>query len=49
VHGTSGAVLQGTMAIAGGATRHGALTLLGWSNALQLMDPTVIRTRQPNQ
>ena len=48
VHGTSGAVLQGTMVIAGGATRHGALTLLGWSDALQLMDAALVRPRHQN-
>jgi len=41
VHGTHGAVLRGTMVIAGGSTRHGALTLTGWSSALQLMKPAV--------
>ena len=45
VHGTSGAVLQGTMVIAGGATRHGALSLLGWSDALQLMDAALLSQR----
>jgi hypothetical protein len=43
VHGTSGAVLQGGMVIAGGSTRHGALTLLGWSDALQLMHGGAVR------
>jgi Kelch motif protein len=43
VHGTSGAVLQGAMAIAGGSTRHGYLTLTGWSKELQLMRPGAVR------
>lgn len=41
VHGTNGAVLQGTIAIAGGASRHGALSVAGWSSALQLIKPAV--------
>jgi hypothetical protein len=37
VHGTNAAVLDDTIAIAGGATRHGALSVAGWTSALQLM------------
>jgi hypothetical protein len=37
VHGSSGAVLQGMVAIAGGSTRHGALSIAGWTKELQLM------------
>jgi hypothetical protein len=43
VHGTDGAVLQGAMVIAGGSTRHGALSPTGWSKELQLMKPGVMR------
>jgi hypothetical protein len=39
VHGTSGAVLQGTIALAGGASRHGAFSISGWTNTLQLYKP----------
>lgn len=31
------------MVIAGGSTRHGALSFTGWSKALQLMRPGVLR------
>jgi hypothetical protein len=37
VHGVNGAVLEETLMIAGGSTRHGALSLAGWSSALQIM------------
>jgi hypothetical protein len=36
VHGTNAAMLRGMIAIAGGSSRHGALTVAGWSNRLQL-------------
>lgn len=42
VHGTDGAVLQGTLVIAGGSSRHGALSLAGWSKELQLMMPGAV-------
>jgi N-acetylneuraminic acid mutarotase len=35
VHGTDGAVVDGVIAIAGGATRHGAFSVAGWTSALQ--------------
>ena len=43
VHGADGAVLHDAMVIAGGSTRHGALTLAGWSKELQLMQPVAVR------
>jgi hypothetical protein len=43
VHGTDGAVLRGAMVLAGGATWHGAYSVMGWSDALQLMKPGGIR------
>ena len=43
VHGADGAVLHDAMAIAGGSTRHGALSATGWSKELQLMRPGVLR------
>jgi N-acetylneuraminic acid mutarotase len=43
VHGTDGVVLQGTIAIAGGASRHGALSAAGWTRALQLFNPALGR------
>jgi hypothetical protein len=44
VHGTSGAVLQDKLVIAGGATWHGALSIVGWTDALQtLARPTIAR------
>jgi hypothetical protein len=43
VHGTSGAVFQDTIAIAGGASRHGALSVAGWTALLQLLKPAVDR------
>jgi hypothetical protein len=36
VHGTDGVLLDGMIAIAGGATRHGAFSVAGWTSALQL-------------
>ncbi len=39
VHGTSGAVLQDHIALAGGASRHGVLSVSGWSSELQLYKP----------
>jgi N-acetylneuraminic acid mutarotase len=36
VHGTDGTVLDGMIAIAGGASRHGAFSVAGWTSALQL-------------
>ena len=38
VHGTDGAILQGTLVLAGGASRHGALSLTAWSSTLQLLN-----------
>ena len=43
VHGTDGAVLQGALVIAGGSSRHGALSLAGWSKELQLLKPGAVR------
>ena len=43
VHGAEGAVLDDAMVIAGGSTRHGVLSLAGWSKELQLMKPRVVR------
>ena len=43
VHGTDGAVLQGAMVLVGGAPWHGAYSVLGWTDALQLMKPEAIR------
>ena len=45
VHGTSGAVLQGNLAVAGGATWHGALSIVGWTDALQILTPPAIARR----
>jgi hypothetical protein len=36
VHGSDGALLEGMIAIAGGATKHGAFSVAGWTSALQL-------------
>ena len=38
VHGADGAIFQGTFVIAGGASRHGALSVTAWSDAFQWMD-----------
>jgi hypothetical protein len=35
VHGADGAVFQGTMVIAGGASRHGVLSVSAWTNTVQ--------------
>lgn len=35
VHGADGAVFQGTVVIAGGASRHGALSVTAWTDAFQ--------------
>ena len=43
VHGADGAVLHDTMVIAGGSTRHGALSLTGWSKELMMMKPGSVR------
>jgi hypothetical protein len=43
VHGAAGAVPHDAMVIAGGSTRHGALSFTGWSKALQLIRPGVLR------
>jgi Kelch motif len=43
VHGTSGAVLQGAIALAGGASRHGVFSITGWANTLQLYKPSAGR------
>ena len=43
VHGADGAVLNDAMVIAGGSTRHGALSAMGWSKELQLMRRGVLR------
>jgi hypothetical protein len=45
VHGSHGAVLQGAFVIAGGATRHGALSIVGWSDALQVLARPAIARR----
>lgn len=37
VHGADGAVLEGQMVIAGGAARHGLLSVLGWTDKLQVL------------
>ena len=36
VHGSNAAVLQGMIAIAGGASRHGPYSVAGWTSLLQL-------------
>ncbi len=38
VHGADGAVLDGQMVIAGGAARHGLLSVLGWTDLLQVLE-----------
>lgn len=38
VHGADGALFQGTLVVAGGASRHGALSVTAWSDALQRLD-----------
>jgi len=43
VHGAAGAVPHDAMIIAGGSTRHGALSFTGWSKELQLMMPGILR------
>ena len=43
VHGADGAVLQGAIVIAGGSTRHGALSAAGWSKELMMMKPRVVQ------
>jgi hypothetical protein len=42
VHGADGAIFQGTMVIAGGAARHGALSVTAWTDAVQWLDPAAI-------
>jgi N-acetylneuraminic acid mutarotase len=39
IHGTNAVVLQGKIAIAGGATRHGAYSAIAWTDAFQLFGP----------
>lgn len=41
VHGADGAVLRGAMVIAGGAGRHGALSVTAWTTAVQRLDAPV--------
>jgi hypothetical protein len=43
VHGADGAIFQGTLVIAGGAARHGALSVTAWTDAVQWLDPAAIR------
>ncbi len=43
VHGADGAVFQGTMVIAGGASRHGALSVTSWTDAVQWLQPATIQ------
>jgi N-acetylneuraminic acid mutarotase len=49
VHGTNAAVLQGSIVIAGGATRHGALSAAGWTDAVQLFRPPGHRSASHSQ
>ena len=45
VHGSHGAVLQDKLVIAGGATLHGALSITGWTDALQTLERPAIARR----
>jgi hypothetical protein len=38
VHGADGTVFQGTLVIAGGASRHGALSVTAWTDAVQRLN-----------
>jgi hypothetical protein len=38
VHGADGAVFQGTLLIAGGASRHGALSVIAWTDLVQRLE-----------
>jgi hypothetical protein len=42
VHGADGAVFQGTMVIAGGAGRHGALSVTAWTDVVQRLNPDAL-------
>jgi hypothetical protein len=42
VHGSEGAVFEGTLVIAGGAGRHGALSVTSWTDAVQRLDPAAL-------
>ena len=44
VHGSNAAALDDSIAIAGGATRHGAFSAVAWTNALQLYKPALRRS-----
>ena len=39
VHGADGAVWDGRMVIAGGAGRHGLLSIFAWASSVQLLEP----------
>jgi hypothetical protein len=41
VHGADGAVFQGAMVIAGGASRHGVLSVTAWTTAVQRLEAPV--------
>jgi Kelch motif protein len=43
VHGTNAAMIDGAIALAGGAARHGVYSVAGWTDALQLYRPTAGR------
>lgn len=42
VHGADGTVFQGTLVIAGGATRHGFLSVTAWTDAVQWLDAAAL-------
>ncbi len=46
VHGSEGAAFQGTLVIAGGAGRHGALSVTSWTDALQVLDPAALQQHE---
>lgn len=43
VHGTDGAIFQGTLVIVGGAARHGALSVTAWTDAMQWLEARPLR------
>lgn len=45
VHGSEGAVIDGRFAIVGGAARRGLMSVLGWSDTLQMTTPGLIERR----
>ena len=42
VHGADGAVLDGNLVIAGGAARHGLMSLFGWTGLVQVLDADML-------